>query len=256
MMFTKSAQYYDALYAEKNYSTEVDYLDALIQRHMSGALTLLDLGCGTGRHAIKFTEKGYRVVGVDRSPEMLGKADNRRLGLPPQLRERLLFEQQDIRSLSLHRCFDAVVALFHVVSYQTSNHDLIAALAAAKAHVKSNGVFVFDCWYGPGVLRDPPTARVKRWEDDSYRFLRIAEPVVHFAENTVDVHYQFITVEKATGACTEFAEMHTMRYFFAPELSIALQHVGLELVALTEWMQNYERDATPWSVAVIARPIT
>ena len=51
--FEKSADFYDELYESKDYTAEADYVDGLIQRHLPGAQSLLDLGCGTGRHAIK-----------------------------------------------------------------------------------------------------------------------------------------------------------------------------------------------------------
>jgi SAM-dependent methyltransferase len=143
--FEGSAEFYDDLYEGKDYAAEADYVDALIQRYLPGAQSLLDLGCGTGRHAIKFTEKGYGVVGVDRSAEMIAKARGHRDQLPPHIRERLTLEHGDIRDFRLGRQFDAVVALFHVISYQISNDDVLAAFTTAKAHLRTNGLFIFDC---------------------------------------------------------------------------------------------------------------
>src|SRR5438445_3704818 len=105
--FERSANFYDHLYEGKDYAAEADYVDALIQRYLPAAQSLLDLGCGTGRHAIKFTEKGYSVVGVDRSPEMIAKAHGHRKKLPLHVRERLTLERGDIRDLRLDRHFDA-----------------------------------------------------------------------------------------------------------------------------------------------------
>ena len=250
--FERSAEFYDDLYEGKDYAAEADYVDALIQRYFPGAQSLLDLGCGTGRHAIKFTEKGYAVVGVDRSPEMIAKAQRHREKLPPQLRERLTLEPRDIRDFRLGRQFDAVVALFHVISYQTSNNDLLAALTTAKTHLRENGLFIFDCWYGPGVLTDPPAVRVRRMQQGLHRLLRTAEPTMRINENLVEVHYGFVTTG-GPKACSEFDEIHKMRYFFAPELSLALQVTGFQLLAFTEWMTGREPDSGTWSVSVVAR---
>jgi len=251
-VFGRSARFYDSLYSDKDYAAEADYVDALIQRWAPGARSLLELGCGTGRHAFEFARRGYTVFGVDRSAEMLVRAQEQRARLPPDLGERLVFAHHDIRGLRLDRAFDCVAALFHVVSYQISNEDVLAAFAAAKAHLRENGLFVFDCWYGPGVLSDPPVRRTKALRQGEQQLLRIAEPTMHINANLVDVSYQFVVEEGGRAAPCEFGETHRMRYFFAPELALALQMTGLKMAALTEWMSEHEPDRTTWNAAVVA----
>jgi SAM-dependent methyltransferase len=252
-MFRESARYYDSIYADKNYAAEVDYVDRLIQRFAPGARSVLDLGCGTGRHAFEFAERGYTVLGVDRSSNMLKRAQEQKAQFAPHLRDRLAFEHDDIRRFRLARRFDCVLALFHVVSYQNSNEDVLATFSTAKTHIREDGVFVFDCWYGPGVLIDPPVARVKRLQQGARRLLRIAEPTMHINANLVDVQYRFVVEGGPPEQSSEFHETHTMRYFFWPELALALQMTGFELVALTEWMTNREPDRRTWSVSVVAQ---
>ena len=252
--FEGSAEFYDDLYESKDYTAEAGHVDGLIKKYLPGAKSVLDLGCGTGRHAIKFAERGYSVVGVDRSPEMIARARGHRKQLPSQLRDRVSFEQGDIRRLQLGRQFDAVVALFHVISYQISNCDLLAAFTTAKMHLRENSVFVFDCWYGPGVLTDPPAVRVKRAQQGLGRLIRIAEPSMRINENLADIRYCFFVTGEAQQ-CSEFDELHTMRYFFAPELSLALKMTGFHLVTLAEWMTGREPDASTWNISVIAQAV-
>lgn len=252
-IFGKSARYYDSLYADKNYAAEVDYVDGLVRRHVPGAHTALDLGCGTGRHAIEFAERGYSVLGVDRSADMLERAQERKAQLAAPLRDRLAFAHDDIRRFRVERRFDCALALFHVVSYHTSNEDVLATFATANSHLKSGGVFVFDCWYGPGVLTDPPVARTIQVEQRAQLLLRSAEPVLHINANLVEVRYRFVVEGPPLLAPAEFSETHTMRYFFAPELALALQMTGFELAALSEWMTDREPDCQTWGVAVVAR---
>jgi SAM-dependent methyltransferase len=250
--FERSAEFYDALYEGKDYGAEAGYVDGLIQRCLPGARSLLDLGCGTGRHGIEFAKKGYTVLGIDRRREMLARAEHQRAQLPSQLRSQLEFRHNDIRGLRLDRRFDCVVALFHVLSYQNSNEDVVATLMAAKAHTQTNGVFVFDCWYGPGVLSDPPAVRVKRLQIGSSRLIRIAEPIMRINENVVDVHCSFVVAEGPERG-PEFNEIHRMRYFFAPELAMALEVTGLKLVALSEWMTDRAPDKQTWNITVVAQ---
>ena len=58
---------------------------------------------------------------------------------------------------------------------------------------------MFDLWYGPGVLTDPPVVRVKEVEDDQYRLVRIARPVMYDERNIVDVNYEVLIIDKKTN---------------------------------------------------------
>ena len=69
------ADVYDAIYRDKNYEGEVDLIERILARHgLQGARHLLDLGCGTGNHALPLARRGHTVVGVDRSPPMLAQS--------------------------------------------------------------------------------------------------------------------------------------------------------------------------------------
>ena len=252
-VFAHYARYYDLLYRDKDYAAEAAYVHGLIQRHAPGAATILDLGCGTGVHAAQLAAQGYRVHGVDRSEEMLWRAEERLGGLPTEVAARLSFSAGDIRSLRLAERFDAVVALFHVMSYQTANADLQAAFATAKAHLNPGGLFLFDCWYGPAVLTERPAVRVKRLEDEALRVCRIAEPMIHPNENTVDVNYQIMIIDAATGNGEEFQETHRMRYLFLPELYLFLAMTGFEPMTSQEWLSGRDPGWDTWGICLLAR---
>ena len=79
--------------------------------------------------------------------------------------------------------YDAVISLFHVMSYQNTNEDILSAMKSARSSLNSGGLFPFDVWYGPGVLSDRPQVRVKEVQDDKYQLIRIAKPVMHDKTN-------------------------------------------------------------------------
>jgi len=242
--FDLYSEYYDLLYRDKDYRGEADYVVSLIEQFHPSAKTLLELGCGTGKHAALFEAAGYAPEGIDMSETMLERARAQYPGLR--------FHQGDARSARLTRSFDVVTSLFHVASYQTSNEDLAAYFATAKAHMAPGGIFIFDFWYGPGVLSDPPCVRVKRLEDESLQILRIAEPSLYPERNVVNVHYQVLARRRDRSEYQEIAEDHAMRYLFAPELEAALAVQGLRILALRDWMSQTAPTAKSWTACIVA----
>jgi SAM-dependent methyltransferase len=252
-VFGAYSQYYDLLYRDKDYAAEVLFIRQLLERHAPLARTLLDLGCGTGAHAVLLAEAGYDVFGVDRSERMLEGARARRSRLSDEVSRRTEFVAGDIRTVSLDRRFDVVLSLFHVISYLPANADLSAAFSTVRRHLNPGGLFLFDCWYGPAVLSDPPAPRRKQLEDEQVRICRLAEPTLHANDNLVDVAYRMIITDKSSLRSEELNEMHRMRYLFKPELDLLLSAHGLGPVAFAEWMTGNEPSTASWNVVLVAR---
>jgi SAM-dependent methyltransferase len=251
-VFQEYAAFYDLLYHDKDFAREARFVHHLIQQQKPGAISLLDLGCGTGTHAAILAEMGYFVYGVDQSSKMLAHASRRRQAMAPEARTRLFFEHNDLRTLRLNKTFDVIVLLFHVMSYQTSDADLRAAFTTIATHLNSNGVVLFDFWYGPAVLAQPPVLRDKVFEDEKVKISRVASPLIHSYDNIVDVHCKITATEKATSKYHEFTECHRMRYLFKPELDRFLQEAGLLPRSFGEWLTGRAPGCDTWNVFVSA----
>jgi SAM-dependent methyltransferase len=248
-VFGAYSRYYNLLYKDKDYAGEARYVHELIQKYHPGAKTVLNLGCGTGRHDFELTNHGYDVTGVDISEEMLAAANARLSTLRPRP-STLSFRQGDVRTVRLNKTFDVVISLFHVMSYQNTNDDLLAAFATAKTHLKPGGIFIFDFWYGPSVLTDPPVVRVKRLADDDIQVVRIAEPVMHFNENVVDVNYQVLIMEKSSSNVEQVHETHRMRYLFMPEIDGFIRSTGMAKLFACEWLTGRALGRDTWGGCV------
>lgn len=246
MVFDSYARYYDLLYRDKDYAGEAAYVAAHVRRHAPRAKRILELGCGTGAHAEHLARMGYAVHGIDQSETMLARAAARRATLAPEIASRLSFGPGDARSVRTGETHDAVISLFHVMSYQTSNADLQAAFATAAAHLRPGGVFVFDFWYGPAVLAELPERRVKLLEDERIKVRRIAEPALHPGENVVDVSYTVFIEDKAAGSTQEVRETHRMRYLFLPELALLRGDAFAERASCA-WMSDAAPDLRSWA---------
>ncbi len=245
-IFNAYARYYDLFYKDKPYAAEASYIGDLIRKYRPGAKSILNLGCGTGRHDVLFEKMGYSVCGVDLSDTMLVEAYKR--AIPGKLE----FFKGDVRTIDLHKKFDVVLSLFHVMSYQTQDDDILAAFRTAEKHLVQGGVFIFDFWHGPGVLNDPPAVRVKRLEDEAVRIVRITEPVMKKDKNVVDVNYQIMALDKRSGQWSELYESHSVRYFFLPEIKDYLLNTGFSLKDAYEWMSD-KQPSLSWYGLVIAK---
>jgi SAM-dependent methyltransferase len=249
--FDLTGAYYDLLYADKDYAGEARYVARQLP---PDCRTILELGSGSGIHASLLAEAGHDVTGVERSPAMYARACDRaatttaRAGL-------LTFCPGDARSVRLGRQFDAVISLFHVVSYQTTDDDAAAIFATAAEHLRPGGLFVFDVWYGPAVLSQRPAVRVKRMRNAQIAVTRTAEPSLHPNANVVDVHYEVFATDLATGRIARIEEDHSMRYFFMPEFRAFGQIAGLVLEHAEEWMTGREPSADTWGVCLAMRKV-
>ncbi len=241
---------YDALYAEKDYELECDFVEEIFRRFSAHDIEkVLDLGCGTGGHAVKLASRGYQVTGVDISEEMLARAEQKATAVERAPR----FVRADIRSFSLADSFDAAIAMFAVMSYQTTDDELVAAIRAVRAHLADGGLFVFDVWFGPGVLTDPAHDRFRVVETETGRVIRLVHSELNLAAQVVDVQYHVVRIEDRV-IVDETRESHRMRFLFPRELESLLQRGGLELVHLCPVAALDRSPAlSDWNVCAIAR---
>ncbi|MYL84645.1 methyltransferase domain-containing protein [Desulfovibrio aerotolerans] len=226
--FGDYARYYNLLYRDKDYAGEVDFIAEALARAGNRPKSLLDLGCGTGRHALELARRGMAVTGVDRSEEMLllGRQSLSAAGPLPTGTAVPQFVGADVRAVRLGRRFEAVTSLFHVLSYQLTEEDALALLITAREHLAPGGHFLFDFWHGLGVLSDPPARREKVMEDTAIQVRREAVPTMHPLDDTVDVTYHVTMTDKTTGRISRLSETHRMRYWFLPELRYLARQAG------------------------------
>ena len=252
-VFDTYSLYYDLVYRDKDYAGEAAYVLRTLRRYCPVLETLLDLGTGSGRHAECLAHSGLRVDGVELSDTMHEKSVAMRARLVPDVAARLSFRKGDARSVRTGRTYDAVTALFHVASYQVSNDDLAAFFGTAAAHLETGGVFLFDVWYGPAVLKERPEQRMKEVRDGDQRVIRFTRPQHKPNENVVDVHFQVLAQSGLEGPWQELSETHSMRYLFLPELEYFLHRAGLKLVATEEFLTGGPLGEHTWNATLIAR---
>jgi SAM-dependent methyltransferase len=246
------ANAYDLLYYDKNYTAECELIHHIFQSYGEGLTrSVLDLGCGTGNHVFPLARQGYELVGVDRSKSMLAKAESKAADITDN--GRMVFCQGDIRSVNLQRQFDGVLMMFAVLGYQLDNTDVLSALRTARQHLRSGGLLIFDVWYGPAVLYQKPSERVKVIPTPGGQVLRTASAEIDIQRHVCTVHFHVWRLE-GERLVAETEESHPMRYFFPLELNLFLEcsgFTGIRLGAFPEF--GRDPDETTWNVLGVAR---
>jgi SAM-dependent methyltransferase len=247
------AKVYDAIYRSKDYDGEVNLIERiLVSLGFAGSRRLLDLGCGTGAHALRLAERGHFVAGVDRSSPMLAEA---RAKTATAFKSSVEFHRSDIRELDLCQRFDAVLMMFTVLGYQLSDADLMAALASVRRHLEPSGLFVFDVWHGPAVLAECPSAREIEVKEAGARISRKTRASVEIMRHLCRVVFDLARID-AHGRVHQWQEEHVVRYYFKDGLETALIQNGLELVSLRSF-PDFEApaDERAWNVIGVARAV-
>jgi len=215
-VFTKSARFYDAMYSFKDYGKEAAMVHEAIQAHMrSTGNSLLDVACGTGKHASEL-DRWYDVWGLDIDEELLKIAS---MSVPS---ERL--QIADMRNFDLGRQFDAITCLFSSIGYMKSEADMRQAIANMARHLKSGGVLVVEPWLYPEHYQSPHLHMLTVDQDD----LKIARMSNGRREGDVSVinfEYLIMTFD---GPIRE-SERHELGLFSQDQYRQALEAAGLEV---------------------------
>ena len=222
-----SGDYYNLFYKDKDYQLEAKYIHKKIQEYKLNANSILELGCGTGKHAINLAKYGYKILGIDKSLSMLEKTIKAK---------NLEFQKGDIKELKLKNKFDCVISLFHVMSYQITNESLISVFKTAFNNLKKDGLFLFDFWFAPAVIHQKPMVRKKTISTENNTICRIAEPELILDRNQVNVKYTYLDFDHSTKNFKKINELHQMRYFSIPELEFLANATGFKVLNYEEFL--------------------
>jgi SAM-dependent methyltransferase len=243
------ASAYDYLYQDKDYQKECDFLEEVFKKYSGKVKTILDMGCGTGGHAIILAKNGYEIYGIDRSQEMLD------IAIRKAERKNLSIEviQGDITNIKLKRKFDAVISMFAVMSYQTTNSSLARVCKAAREHLIPKGLFIFDCWNGSAVLTEKPDVRIKEVKSgNKEKIIRFTEPVLDAVTHTVETRFKVLKIQNG-HLISEINESHLMRFLFPMEIKYFLEVAGFKKIRFCPFLE-IEKPLTEhnWNMTVIA----
>ncbi len=216
--FSQFARYYDQFMSEYvDYPGWVNYIRKIFRHFRVAPRTILDVACGTGIPTIILAQEGYRVIGIDRSPEMLTVLLSKKDDLPIEV------IRADIREFRLSEPVDAAISLYDSINYLLTEEDLYRCFVCVHRALTPGGIFAFDMNTIYGLAHSWGTRTVKRETSG----------ITSIWQNRFDPETQISTLhltfwEKLPdGSLGEkFEEIHQERGYTPEEVSRVLTKAG------------------------------
>ncbi len=254
-IFSEYAEFYDILYQDKDYINETNFISSLFEKLLPGSgkeLRILDLACGTGKHAMELAKLGYSVDGSDISSEMIriAKKECSKRKLPIHF-----YNESFQTAANINAKYDVILSMFASINYLTSYKDLAFALKNIYTLLKDGGIFVFDFWNGDAVVDTYSPVKVKRMVRDNREILRISTTNLDRVLQMASVNFNFLLIEDGK-ILKDFNELHTIRYYFLQELLDLLSANNFALVFRCPFM-DIAGNITPseWNVTYAVQKI-
>ncbi len=252
--YRRFARYYDTIYRDLvDYDGDVRFLEAVFTRFRSTRpRNLLDLGCGTGNHAIPLARRGYAVTGIDLSPAMLALAREK----AARAKARIRFAAADMRSFELGETFDAVVCMFGAFGYVLTSRDVLRCLRHVRRHLERDGLFIFEFWQR-SAARPPPYQSWLHQKDPDYEIVRLSEARFDSRTGRLPIEFRFF-VFRGRRLIDRFDELHVIQAYSIDGMRNLLRRGGFDLLrvfAATNLKKGFERPTLEtFRVMAVARP--
>jgi len=222
--YEKLFENYGKQYDHENFTHgtigECDFIEKEIQYNKN--LNILDLGCGTGRHSIELSKRGYRMTGLDLSNSMLNQA--RKKALEQQVS--VTFIQGDARNLPFQEEFDVVMSMcegsFPLMETDEMNYQI---LQQARKVLKKGGKYIFTTLNGLFPLYHSVKDHIESFhEEGNSKDTQITFDLMTFRENSI--------VEFTDDSGVQHSIPAIERYYIPPEITWLLRSVGFESVEI------------------------
>lgn len=224
--YTGFAAVYDMFMDNIPYAEWCEYLTALLQENGISDGLVLDLGCGTGTLTRLLAARGYDMIGVDISEEMLEIA-SRRSGEVTGTEPGILYLLQDMREFELYGTVRAVVSICDSMNYLMEYEDLIQVLSRVNNYLDPGGVFIFDLntiYKYEHELGDQTIAENR--DEGSFIWENYYDK-----EEQVNEYDLTLFIRESDRRYQKYEETHFQRAYSLESIKQAIAAAGMEFVA-------------------------
>lgn len=216
------AKYYDEIMEVVDYQMWTNYLLSLLRVHRYKARTILDLACGTGNMSYLLADLGFKVIGLDKSSEMLIQARKKQIKHQGQVE----YYQGDMRDFKLDEKQDLIICLYDSINYLLSASEIVKAFSNIKKALQAGGLFVFDF---------NTCHRIKRIAEESHlyegdRYICLWRDSVNQKECIWQVELEFL-IQGNDEIYRRYKENHQEKGYSLKEMKGYLKEAGLEVLA-------------------------
>ena len=243
--YTGFAAVYDTFMDNIPYEDWCEYLAGLLKEYGVEDGLVLDLGCGTGSLTELLADRGYDMIGVDYSEEMLELALDKRV----ESGKDILYLCQDMREFELYGTVAAVVSICDCMNYITEPEDLVTVFELVNNYLDPGGIFIFDMnteYKYREVMGDCTIAEDR--EDSSFIWENQYEP-----EEKINIYDLSIFVRESEDLYRKYHETHYQRAYSLEEVKEAICEAGMEFVTAYDAFTKEPPKSDSERIYVVAR---
>jgi len=248
--YHKYSKVYDLLLkGERNYDADCDFIESDLTRFLRSdlkPLRILDIGCGTGEHAIMLSRRGYQVTGIDVSKEMIEQAVQK----AKVARVRAEFFVQDMRRLKLNQVFDCALSIFGSFTRLMDEGDYKRFYEGLHHHLRSRGLFIFDFINTDGVIPNYRDWKFKK--KGNLTVIRLDSSDFQRQENLLNERHECFIIKNGKIE-DHFIEIHKLKTHRMREIKGILEAYGFNLVKTVSEVVGYSKPKESFAIRVVAR---
>lgn len=222
-MYNDFAQVYDKL-QDADYNKFVDFYEEIFRRLGKKPELVLDLACGTGNITLPMAARGYDMIGLDMSVEMLNIARNKAYDANLEI----LFLCQDMCEMELFGTVDAIVCALDGVNYITDYDDLKELFRLVCNYLNPDGVFIFDI---NSVYKLKNILGSNTFVNDEQGIFYVWQSEFSEETNICDFELTFFC-ESEDGSYTRFDEFQQERAYTIAEITNAAKNADLDVTGI------------------------
>ena len=244
------AEMYDLIYSDKPYGRECDFLEEIFKKYTDKTKRILEMGCGTGNHALILADRGYSVIGIDASRSMIKIAREK----ARKRKSNIAFKQMTFQDLKFKKKFDAVECLFNSIDYITEIDQLRDVFSRINGILAQKGLFVFDFRNANPSMKEYDPERVIHLKFGKKDFFRIAASRIDLTSKLFSTSYDCILID-GNKLEKRFTETHQIRVFSPDEMAEYLKDSGFSVLQTCPFpnLNHGVDEKKDWNIAMIAR---